>query len=768
MDLRARVTAHATLIEIFGLLIVWMYAAWTFIDPSSYVFGFDTLAYTGPNLSSTFQAWKGFRIPMWESGMFGGVPFLGRLGAQGLYPVHLPFVVLKVNDALDLLAGFHLLIFALGMWTLVRRGLRLPAPAGFVAGAAVLGAGYTAVKMLSYDQLVALAWVPWILFGVEFALRHNRRIASSGPLALFISFLVLGGHPQFIYMTALVACCWVALRFVDQKSLNGIRNIGVAGLLAFATTSLQLVATYFLNAGSAIPSKRTLASLATPGYVLPPTRLAIGVLGDPFSSMPTAVSGTGEALLSIGVTIVALALVGLLAGGHETAVLRWGLGVGAILGTVFAIGSRWFPFRILYNIVPGFGTARVPGRWLFVPLICLPLLAAFGIAALVRRQSAAPRRAAICCALGLVGWLASVVWPFETPIGFTALWWLGGLSIVVGAAFFGRTPKSRLIGLVTVLLFVIVDIAAPLRHLPVMSQRWGTPFTAATAASTNAIANEDGRVYAQTFDTFDDYSYLVRNLRPNTHLFADLRSIDGYDGGQWIQKWWVRSVEALTTGTFALDLTIRSQTRFPIEAKLMRKFGVRYAMVETAVLPSDQQLDGWRGPISRQGTIEIWENPYWLGSGTAYLRSSLPQGTIAESLRAQDENVALVESPDHLIECEGDCFAQGVSRLSKGPESGSFIFNIASDGILAIDEAWSADWKVFVDGIRSKTFPVNGNQLGVYFDAGYHRVEYRYDPEWVPPLLALSALGLLLSILFCGALIGGSVRDWSVRRRSEQ
>jgi hypothetical protein len=87
--------------------------------------------------------------------------------------------------------------------------------------------------------------------------------------------------------------------------------------------------------------------------------------------------------------------------------------------------------------------------------------------------------------------------------------------------------------------------------------------------------------------------------------------------------------------------------------------------------------------------------------------------------------------------------------LYENDSQSAYIFNIASDGILALDQGWSPDWNAYVDGVRTEAFPINGNQVGVYFTAGYHKVEFRYDPEWVNPLLALGVLGFLFSVAMC-------------------
>jgi len=732
-------------IEPIAIVVVWLIAAWPFLDPSTSVYGFDTLAYTGPNLTTTFDAWRGFSLPLWQADVFGGVPFLGRLGAQGLYFPHLPLIIFDINTALDFGAAFHLLVLAVGLYVLVNRLYGMSAPAAFVAACAVLGSSYMAIKMLSYDQLVAIAWIPWLLVCIELIVRHPRRVSLAGPFALVTSLLILGGHPQYIYFAALLAIGYTILRLIDTRKWPSILTLVVGGLLTIAMTSLQLVSAYFLNSSSGVPGKRTLDTLANPSYVLPPSRLPVGVFGDPFAANPSQVTGAGEAILGLGLPVCLLAVIGALFGCTFGRFMRFGLGLGCLLGISLAVGPRWFPFRVLYDVVPGFGAARVAGRWLIVPLILGTVLAAEGVGVLLSTTRNWRRGTSLGIgSLGALGFLWAG--PFEVPRTSVVVWWIAAIVVMVVLMTGLNRSAQVTCTWVGILVFVGLGSLLPLLNTPAMSQRSPVLFGDIPTPLVDKIAAEGGRVFAQTFDRFDSAPYLVEHLRPNTNAFANVSSVDGYDGGQWIQKRWIDMVESLTNGNFGTDLTIRSQTRFPLSAELLRRFGVRWALADASVLPADQQLAGFTGPVAKSGDVELWENPRWIGRAIAYLKSETRDGKLGDQIRSASPDTVIVDDESHFIECEGECFAQGVSALSEGDDQSAYIFEIASDGILALDQGWSADWKVYVDGVRTDAFPVNGNQIGVYFTAGYHKVEFRYDPVWVNPLLALGILALLASL----------------------
>jgi hypothetical protein len=229
-----------------------------------------------------------------------------------------------------------------------------------------------------------------------------------------------------------------------------------------------------------------------------------------------------------------------------------------------------------------------------------------------------------------------------------------------------------------------------------------------------------------------------------------LRSLDGYDGGQWVQKRWITAVSSLTHRPFNTDLTIRSQVRGPLEAKQFARFGVRWVLLETEVVPAEVQLFGWRGPVEKMGTLELWENPEWMAPGVLYFDSQLRQKSSARQLRVSSPDSVIVENPELVLACGealGVCERRAATLLAQEKSGGSFGVEIDRTAVLAIDQSWSRDWVVRVDGQPREAIPVNVNQLGVVVPAGKHVIDYDYAPEWVSPSLTLSILAALVLLV---------------------
>jgi hypothetical protein len=98
---------------------IWL--MWPFIRLDRYVVGFDTLAFTGPNFAVGRRQWTAGHIPLWDSGIFGGVPHLANIQTGELYPLKFLGYFFNDNRAVGLLAALHMLILANGLIVLVTR-----------------------------------------------------------------------------------------------------------------------------------------------------------------------------------------------------------------------------------------------------------------------------------------------------------------------------------------------------------------------------------------------------------------------------------------------------------------------------------------------------------------------------------------------------------------------------------------------------------------------------------------------------------------------
>ncbi|MGH2905817.1 MAG: hypothetical protein ACRDKI_03505, partial [Solirubrobacterales bacterium] len=117
-----------------------------------------------------------------------------------------------------------------------------------------------------------------------------------------------------------------------------------------------------------------------------------------------------EQTLFPGVVICALAIAGLVASVYSRR-LRIALGVSALVLALLSLGfhttglGRFYPYRLLYELAPGWQGIRVPGRLNTLTSLALALLAGAGaqaIAAKAQQHAGNGRRVAIAAALALL------------------------------------------------------------------------------------------------------------------------------------------------------------------------------------------------------------------------------------------------------------------------------------------------------------------------------------------------------------------------------
>jgi hypothetical protein len=295
------------------------------------------------------------------------------------------------------------------------------------AGAAVAGA--------------AFAFAPWRL-----EQEGHLHVISSGGIALAL-FLLLRGYRRgrgatvlagwlvaawqfslgftlglpFAYLlaagTLAVAAVW--WRRGRPRPPRQVLVCTAAGVLCFMLVAGLLARPYLRVLHDHPEARRTLSDVAA--FSGGPRAFAAAsadsrVWGAATAPVRETLSVVPEQTLFPGAAILVLALLGLRAGtlGRR---LRIGLGLGALCAAILSVGvelgdwSWLYPYRWLYELLPGWQGIRVPGRLHTFTTLCLALLAAGGaqaIAGHVRGRrgglAAGACAVALCAAVLADGW----------------------------------------------------------------------------------------------------------------------------------------------------------------------------------------------------------------------------------------------------------------------------------------------------------------------------------------------------------------------------
>jgi hypothetical protein len=190
---------------------------------------------------------------------------------------------------------------------------------------------------------------------------------------LFLGIAWLSGHHEIpLLLSALVVGFFVAA-FVRSPNWQVVKLAGASLLISGLVASAQLIPTYefgkhskrWVEASEPLAWDQQIPYTIHTKYSLAPQNLLGFVLPQ------------NDLTLLVGVTVLALAIFGLLTNLHRKPV-RW-IAVLFLVALAYALGSN-LPFHgILYSVVPMLGKARSPIRAVFFCTMALAFLAAFGL-----------------------------------------------------------------------------------------------------------------------------------------------------------------------------------------------------------------------------------------------------------------------------------------------------------------------------------------------------------------------------------------------------
>lgn len=306
-----------------------------------------------------------------------------------------------------------------GAWLLARElgAGRIGAAA---AGAAFAYAPYR-ITEAGHLHAISSGGIPLTLFLLLRGYRRSSRglLAAGWLVAAWQMSLGFTLGLQFAYLMlvlALLAVLWWlrAHRPAVPRDLLAISCIGIA--LCGAVTVFQARA-YLKVAADYPTAQRTLEEVQK--YSAGPWAFLAAssenrVWGSLTAGARAHVNSKNESVFFPGATILVLALVGAASGVYRRR-LRIGLLCGTAVCSVLALGfgltGGGWPYRLLYDIAPGWNGVRVPGRIFTLVTLFLALLAGAGAQRLARaarawgprRREALPALVGIVLVVGLVG-----------------------------------------------------------------------------------------------------------------------------------------------------------------------------------------------------------------------------------------------------------------------------------------------------------------------------------------------------------------------------
>ncbi len=349
--LSAQGRKFAPALALFVLCLVFF---WKMIFTNLIVARGDLFGYFYPYRDYAAAALRDGRLPLWNPYLFMGAPFLANSQAGFFYPFNLALSWLEVTRAVNLNIVLHSWIAAMGAYAFARR-LGTSILAAWLGGVSFGWGGYLGAQIEHFNQLQALAWLPWLWLAYETALdrlgqvRVSRsQIASAGdcdaadwqawgaariqngdrwrllaacaPLCgggLIVGLMIFAGHAQSLFI-ALVGLTLYALWPAIEHARN-LRRAFITLLTRLAPIAIAVVVGGLLAAVQLLPTVE-LVGLSPRGSGLP-TNEAVSFSLDPrligralLPDYEGALPDGSEFTAFFGVSALLMMSMGLLAG----------------------------------------------------------------------------------------------------------------------------------------------------------------------------------------------------------------------------------------------------------------------------------------------------------------------------------------------------------------------------------------------------------------------------------------------------------------------
>ena len=736
-------TQRKDALAIAVLVVLWLLFFWRLFTPIEA----DQASLKQGDFSGQFVAFGAYQyerltkgeVPLWNPYNNGGLPFIADTQAAVFYPPRLLTIALSSliggwrYHALELEMAFHVLVYSLMMYLLVRR-MTLGQGGSVIGGlgSAIIGSyggflsGYAPLQLAILEAGI---WLPLAILGILEAARQariQRRWLVLSGFALGLSWMA--GHPQTSWFLTYLLTAYLAYQIVARKYRWTAFAIG---LMLIAIVSGGMAAVQLL------PGLEYLVHTAR-------VDLSFDAKGNgfPFKDILQFLFPTQLSLFSpLYIGITALALVTIFIWRRTRESLFWFIVAATALGLSFGANSAIFP--ALYNILPGLRFFRGQERAAYLVVNSLATLAGLSLSHFISQPIEQQTRrnirwtligiVALCgagIALAHTGWLSErPIEALNTAVFSTAI---ASLTLLILFHLLNHPSDHRaqilLVALIVLDLFTInMDADNTYDPIPANQQLSATP----PALVARALADADSPFRVDGFRGLQDNFgslYQLADMRGISPLFLD--------------------------GPFQI---IEPEKINPLAWEL---FAVRYVYSDWQELPVASELidtgEDRFGPIN----LHRLQNPRPFAH-LVYRTEIADSDEFAREL-LRDPNfdprnvIILSEMPEtQLTEPKNPGTAE-VTNFR--PEHMTIAVTTPENVILSLSHPDYPGWEVSLDGKPTSILRAYGALTAIAVPAGDHEINLVYNPRSY-------RIGALLSLV-TGLGLGILGAFWWIRRRA--
>jgi hypothetical protein len=683
-----------------------------------------------PWLEVQAQAWHSGTLPLWDPYQWLGQSLVGQVQPGVLYPLNWLLFALPLRDGhinLGYLNWYFVVIHYLAALTsyALCRDLKCSRIASLFGGASFALCGYLAA--VSWPQMLNGAiWAPLVFLFFFRVLRGEAPVRNAAVCGAVFGFSFLSGHHQApIFVGLALAFSWIyGLRIYRSRgrTVTGVKCAAVTFVLTGLVSAVQMLPAIeygkhswrWVNAAAPVDWKTKVPYTVHGHLAMPPSQIISIIF-----------PGTGiEALAFTGCVLLALALIGIAATWHgplsrETRVLT-AIAIGSYL---YSLGPFDVFHGILYSVLPMLDKARSAKLVFVTSSFALAVLGARGFDILRDHRD------------------TILVWLVRCQRGFLLL-----AALAAGFAFLCLTLKLPLIVDVNVLTMVgiVAGCAGALFYAyrrDHLSPRSFSVLIVGLALLEWAIPGHawiEARDQASLVPLLQKYEGIAGFLqtRPEPVRIHISQEAIPYNFGDWHgidqRQGYLASV---TRNVF--DLVIGRPEAHPLLA-------VNYVIGKAPESPAQTEA------FSDASGLKVYKDS-----------SAFPRiWTVHAAVTADDQssiNQQFSKGPDHW---RNTAFVSGASpKLESCAAKDSAVMEVKDTqtiriraemgctGMLILSDAFFPGWRATVDGKSTQIYRAYEALRGVVVPTGTHVISMSYRPVSFYLGLALTVLGLILTIL---------------------
>mgnify|MGYP001411188819 CR=1 FL=1 len=166
--------------------------------------------------------WKAFiresfalgEVPLWNPHQFSGIAFLAAGQQSTLYPFSVLYYMLPLSAAYGWFTVIQLWLAGVLMYGFARFGLGISRTGGAAAGVIYQLSAFFVISAVFPMIIAAAAWLPLILWMIEWIVRGKRIILALIVGAIALGCEILAGHVEITYYTLIIAAYYAAARLL--------------------------------------------------------------------------------------------------------------------------------------------------------------------------------------------------------------------------------------------------------------------------------------------------------------------------------------------------------------------------------------------------------------------------------------------------------------------------------------------------------------------------------------------------------------------------